>query len=45
LPKDLSIDELLSPKNHSEDMNKPFSSRVKLAIEYNDAEKRYIMSE
>jgi hypothetical protein len=40
-----SIDDLLSPKKHSEDITKPFSSRVKLAIEYNENEKKYFMSE
>ena len=43
LPPDTSIDELLS-KSKKDDILKPFSSRVKLVIEYNRENKQYVMS-
>ena len=36
LPPNANIDEILNPKKLQGEMAKPFSSRVKLAIEYNE---------
>lgn len=44
LPPDASIDELLT-KSKKDDILKPFSSRVKLVIEYNRDTKEYVLNE
>lgn len=42
LPPNTNLDDFIQPK---EDQYKPFSSRIKLIVEYNDHLKRFEMSE
>jgi hypothetical protein len=51
LPPNTNIDELLNqqevainPKKLEAEMNKPFSSRVKIVIQYDELEKKYVLS-
>lgn len=44
LPPNSNLEALISPRSQ-EDLFKPFSSRIKLVVEYNAETKKYIMSE